>query len=809
MRLSLLSLTLLCFSALLSAQSLNLQGQLKLQDGQPLEGAAITLTPLKRSTISDAKGQFSFKELPAGSYQLSVEHIGVQPLVQSIMLSKSQDLGVLQLSENRELMEEAVVSGRSLIGGERGLRELSGSAHYLGLKTLEQYEYNDVTRLLRSVPGVYIQEEDGLGLRPNIGMRGTGVERSSKITLMEDGILAAPAPYTAPAAYYFPTVGRMQGVEVRKGSSQIEYGPYTTGGALNFLSTAIPEKLSGKLDFLMGNFGQQRLHAHAGQSFDQVGFVVESYQASSDGFKELDGGGNTGFEVQDYQAKLRFNTKKEARIPQSLEFKVGQTINNSNETYLGLSRADFERTPYRRYAATALDRIETKQNQYAVHYRINPAEKLKLSASAYRNEFSRDWFKSDKVISGGQRIGLSSILDAPNQYPTAFASLQGQASDTIVLKHNNRSYYSQGVQLGGRYQWGDEWSQDLKFGLRYHEDGVDRFQWEENYQFQNEGLSFLNSTVPGTESNRLEDAQALAAHAEYRVNWKAWTLSPGIRYENIYLSRADYGKNDPERTGADLSERSNRVDVWMPGLGLRYDLNPQNHLFLGVHKGFTPPGSVPETLPEESWNWELGSRWQWAGFSGQGVLFFNAYERLLGSDLSATGGLGTAQLFNGGSANVYGLEFQVERHFGLDNQSAWSFPVSVSYTFTRAEFSRDFESDFEPWGEVLAGDLFPYLAPHLLNLQAGAQYRRLQLQANFSYIANMRTVAGQGEIALEELIPEQLMLDLSATYHLNYHFSLFASVRNATDQVNLVAIRPAGLRPAMPRSFLVGIKTRF
>jgi Fe(3+) dicitrate transport protein len=67
-------------------------------------------------------------------------------------------------------------------------------------------------------------------------MRGTSPNRSEKITLMEDGVLISPAPYSAPAAYYFPTVSRMQSFEILKGGSQIQYGPYT-GGAINMVST--------------------------------------------------------------------------------------------------------------------------------------------------------------------------------------------------------------------------------------------------------------------------------------------------------------------------------------------------------------------------------------------------------------------------------------------------------------------------------------------------------------------------------------------------------------------------------------------
>ena len=96
---------------------------------------------------------------------------------------------------------------------------LPGSSTRLSSEDIAKFKYQDVMRLMRQVPGINIQEEDGLGLRPNIGLRGSGVERSGKITLMEDGILIAPAAYAAPSAYYFPTAARMQAVEVFNSSA--------------------------------------------------------------------------------------------------------------------------------------------------------------------------------------------------------------------------------------------------------------------------------------------------------------------------------------------------------------------------------------------------------------------------------------------------------------------------------------------------------------------------------------------------------------------------------------------------------------
>ena len=137
-------------------------------------------------------------------------------------------------------LDEVIISTNTLFGNKYVAQNRTGSAFYLSQKELAKFSFTDINRALRTVPGVTIYEEDGFGLRPNISLRGTSPERSSKITIMEDGVLIAPAPYSASAAYYFPTIARMEAVEVLKGSSQVQYGPFTTGGAINMISAQIP-----------------------------------------------------------------------------------------------------------------------------------------------------------------------------------------------------------------------------------------------------------------------------------------------------------------------------------------------------------------------------------------------------------------------------------------------------------------------------------------------------------------------------------------------------------------------------------------
>ena len=140
--------------------------------------------------------------------------------------------------------------------------------------------------MIRQVPGVTVQLEDGYGLRPNLSIRGTASERSARITLLEDGILIAPAPYSAPSAYYFPTAGRLSGIEVLKGPAAITEGPYTVGGAINLLSTPIPEQRAGLVNVQLGEDATWREHANHGDGNGKFGWLAENRTAERRGGKE-------------------------------------------------------------------------------------------------------------------------------------------------------------------------------------------------------------------------------------------------------------------------------------------------------------------------------------------------------------------------------------------------------------------------------------------------------------------------------------------------------------------------------------------
>ena len=118
----------------------------------------------------------------------------------------------------------------------------------------------------------------------------------------------------------------------------------------------------------------------------------------------------------------------------------------------------------------------------------------------------------------------------------------------------------------------------------------------------------------------------------YKFKYNNLTIIPGIRYEDIVLERTDFGSDDLNRTGANLSSRENTFSIFIPGIGFNYKFNNSTSVFGGVHKGFSPPGNTVGQESEESINYELGSRFNLKGLRGEIDGLYNDYSNLLGSD---------------------------------------------------------------------------------------------------------------------------------------------------------------------------------
>jgi Fe(3+) dicitrate transport protein len=687
-----------------------------------------------------------------------------------------------------------------------------GSVHEIGEPQLQRLSYNDPGSVLTQVPGVYVRSEEGYGLRPNIGLRGASAERSRRITLMEDGVLLAPAPYAAPAAYYFPLMARMTGVEVSAGPAAILYGPNTIGGAIDLRGRRIPARREGRVDLSLGNTWYGRAHVHYGDSNEWGGFVAELLHLRTSGFHELDAppgvSTDTGFHRTDVLLRGDLHGSIDAEWYHRVEATFGLGLEQSNETYLGLTDADFRANPYRRYAATQLDRMEWWRTRAQLRYEIYHGEDFQLAVTAYRHDFQRTWYRADHFCDNptrrpatptdtcGADVGFDAILSDPQTYSTQYERLTGtlepEAGDSpILVVRNHRVFAVQGLQANGSasFETGP-FSHRVQFGARVHFDEITRVHTGDTY-FLRQGRMVLEDANLELEGNH-DSAWAFAAYASWAVTWEHLTIAPGVRTEMIWTHHEDRYTGDVV-DGEQLA--------LLPGLGAQYALTDDLALFAGAHLGFSPvaPGQPAEVLPETAWNYEVGGRYGRVTdpTHGQLAYFLSDYENMTSVCTLASGCSDRIldRQFNAGAATIMGVEADVAHTIVVDELQ---IPLAASYTWTWTRLSTRFTSDNPQFGAVEPGYQLPYVPEHQLSVRAGMTFRFFQLQANGVFGSEMRDRAGQGPVDPGERTDAYFLLDAMASVEVLPGFRIYLRGENLTDARPILTRRAWGARGARP-----------
>jgi Fe(3+) dicitrate transport protein len=683
-----------------------------------------------------------------------------------------------------------------------------GARAELNKEALERDEHDDLHKVLRGIAGVYLRDEDGYGLRPNIGMRGAAADRSAKITLMEDGVLIAPAPYTAPAAYYTPLVTRLSRIEVTKGPSAVRFGPNTVGGAVDMISEPFPSARAGYVDIAGGSDLYGKVHVRAAERRRRWGVMAEYVKLRSDGFKELDNGGDTGFDKNDVQLTTRVSSDPAASTYHVLDLRVGYGTELSNETYTGLTDADFAANPQRRYVASSLDEMSWDHWRMRATHKVDIGLRTRLETVAYRHKFHRAWGKVDGFVGQRDFYGLlARPMAGANQ--VYFAILTGEADSTsleeqLILGTNDRRFTSQGVQsvLASEQSTGPI-KHHIDAGVRIHFDRADRKRFEDSYDMT--GGALIRTQRPrDTVLDSRAETIALAAFAGDKLHYKRLEVSVGARVELI-----DYRFFD----NLTMEKHEGDYGVLIPGIGAEYHVTDELSALAGVHRGFVPvaPSADAGVKPESSINYEAGARWRDGNINADLIGFFSDYSNLKGSCTLAAGCTETQEgmEFNGGEVWAYGVEAQVGGEVPLHKRKKLTMPIAAAYTLTRSSFQHNFSSEFAGWGDVEEGDQLPYLPTHQLSVSAALKLPKYELGATARYQGETRDVAGQGSIPDEERLASLFTIDLSAHARLHAFAELYATCSNLLDEQVIVSRRPYGARPNAPRMFAVGYKARF
>jgi len=724
----------------------------------------------------------------------------------------------------------------SIIGSKSRIKDIAGSAAFLDVQDIREQNVEDINRILRRVPGVNLREETGYGLFPNISLRGVDPARSSKVTIMEDGILMAPAPYSAPSAYYTPNTGRMSGIEILKGSSQVKYGPHTTGGAINFLSTPIPTTSKAYLKSTFGYFNELRTHTYFGtteqlEGGGKAGYVIEYYMRNTTGFREQDttapdmrGEPNTGFTRQEPMLKLFWEPK--SSLYQRIEAKFGFTNLDANVTYTGLRNEDFAANPFRRYNAARFDEIESTQYRSYIRHLIELNSSTSMVTTLYGNTFNRNWQKLNEVGTSGDfgKNSGTNLSEAMAQKSMAsYQCLTGTAACNFVVKNNNRTYHSYGAQVDLTHKLvAGAIKHELNLNVRHHYDQIRRKQWQEEYTQNAQGaITAVQVSARGEAGNRLQRTEATAVNLSDKMKIGKLTFTPGVRTETIRQNYCDDNTNCATAT----KEGQRTYTVVVGGGSVKYDAidaaGKDLDFFGGIHRGFSPasPRSNIKSgvVHETSVGMEVGARYSDApkAFSTEAVLFMTTIDNLVTPD--SIGGSGASVGENAGKVRTMGLELSARYDPGLRHGWAAQTPMYFATTLTDAEFRSDVTSTDQEtiWAAAKKGNQLPYIPEFQIAFGAGVIYKKVSASLDASYVSEAYADGGNtGTSAATDGDPNErfgkidsrLVVDASFGYQFNNSVRLFSNIKNLTNQEYIVSRQPHGPRPGLPLTVMAGLE---
>ena len=694
----------------------------------------------------------------------------------------------------RKDLEEIVI-----IGSEDEIVKVPGSGALLNEDDLERFDYVDLHQTLSSVPGVYVREEDGFGLRPNIGIRGATPDRSQKITILEDGILITPAPYSAPAAYYVPNISRMESIEVLKGPSAISQGPHTVAGAINFITKPLEES-PNQIDVSFGSDEYYKVQGIFSAAGEQTAWQMDLNSYGSGGFKELDSGGDTGFVRSEANFKVQhdFDTELEQRFV----FKLGWADEDADETYLGLTDSDFLLEPTRRYRASQLANFDTDHLTMHLNHGVRFSDRLSLNTKVYWHEFNRAWKKLDGFIDGPP---LQRVLTSPNLFRDEYLLLKGERdsdlsdNDTLDVTTNDRSFNSMGVQVTAKYDLATgPLEHQIAAGFRYHYDEVDRDHRQEGY-FMASGLMVSDQQNRGSKVQNHAETDAYSLYLSDEISFGKFMITLGVRHEEIEGEKINLLTN--LETESDQSKTTG-------GIGFSWQVFNDFNIIAGVYDGFSPaaPGSNAE--PEETTNFEYGIRYRGEYGDLDLIGFFSDYENLLGRcRVSDPPPCLPGAEYNGGAVEVAGAEISYDKEIEISGDLLLAF--GFNYTYTESAFQETFLSGFSQWGLVRKGDSLPYLPEHMGRIELGVVGSNWSLVAAYRTQSEMREEPGRGDIKDGLHADQYGIFDVTGTWRINQQWEAQVLLLNAFDEDAIVSHRPYGARPTKPLTAIGRVKYNF
>jgi len=671
------------------------------------------------------------------------------------------------------------------------INKIPGSAFLITTLSLMNTKPLSGNEILKKVTGIHVVDEEGIGLRTNIGIRGLDPDRSRTVLMLEDGVPVALAPYGEPEMYYTPSIDRMKSIEILKGSGSILFGPQTIGGVINYITDDPPVNSRTNFNITTGSEGYFMGQASYGTTFENLGVNFSFLH------KQADKIGVTNFDINDITAKVKFQLGEKSRVG----IKISAYDEISNSTYIGLTQTMYDKGEYFSIIAP-YDQLDIRRYSASLTHDYFFSENAFLRTTLFGYTTTRNWLRQDfsrtPVSNGtGEVFGNTSV-----------------SNGAIYMRNStgnrNRQFEVAGIEPRIYFNY-------FLGNLRNEMEGGVRFLYERAFEQRVDGRK-ADALSGDLREDEIRTGYAASIFAQNRIYFTDnFTIIPGLRIENFDYERDIFRLNFRDTS---LTNNSN-VFSFVPGLGINYNLNDIYSLFAGVHRGFAPPrikdaitngGEALQLEAELSWNYEVGIR---ANIASLIFLEVSGYMLDFSNQIipvsESSGGSGTG-LVNGGKTLHLGFETGVSLSVDRIINSDVKILLSTNLTISNAAYNADrfitagneiinIKDNRLPYApEILLSGSLDLLIPFGLGFQISGTYTGKQ----FTDQLNTISPSADGEIGM---MPDYFILDFTGRYLFSdLNSTLFFSVKNLLDERYIVSRRPQGIKVGLARFISAGVE---
>ena len=671
------------------------------------------------------------------------------------------------------------------------LNRIPGSANIITEVSLKNSKPITGNEMFKKVTGINVVDEEGAGLRANIGMRGLDPDRSRNVLMMEDGVPIALAPYGEPEMYYTPAIDRMKSVEVLKGSGSILYGPQTVGGVINYITNDPPLDPTFALSLRGGDGNYLTGQAGYGNTVDNVGFQLGILH------KQADKLGITRFDINDLTAKIGFKISGKSRIG----IKLAYYDENSNSTYVGLTQNMYDNEEYFTIIAPN-DELDIRRYSANLTHDYFFSENAFLRTTVYGYTTTRNWLRQDfsrTQISNGTGVvwGDTSVTHGAIYMRNSTANRDRQFEVAGVEPRVHYTYNIGNIR------------NELDAGIRFH--------YERAFEQRIDGQS-----ADAKSGNLREDeirtgyAQSLFAQNRFFLS-RDLTIIPGFRLENFIYERDIFRINYRDTS---ITNNDN-IFALVPGFGINYNFEDNYSIFAGVHRGYSPPrikdaitndGQALNLDAELSWNYELGLRANLvSSLNIELTGFLMDFSNQVIPVSVSSGGSGTG-LVNGGETMHSGAEVGIRFDMHQLLRTSYIISLSAYSTYVNSTYSNDRFITVGSETINVKDNKLPYAPDFTFTgaLELATQFG-LGFDISATYVGEQFTdelntiqASPSGETGK---MPSFITMDLTASYLISdINSSIYFSVKNLFDERYIASRRPQGIKVGLQRFISAGIE---